>query len=107
MRLAVLLTFAALVGVGDAAVGQGRDRNLMACEEAADPDAAIAGCTALIQSGREAMGSLASVYFNRGSAYYRKGELDSALADYDQVIRLDPGYAPAFNGLGYIRDGRG
>ena len=29
-------------------------------------------------------------YYNRGVAYGKKGELDRAIADYDQAIRLDP-----------------
>ena len=32
----------------------------------------------------------AAAYFNRGLAFRRKGELDHAIADYDQAIRLDP-----------------
>ena len=32
----------------------------------------------------------AVAYYNRGIAYYDKGDLDRAIADYDQAIALDP-----------------
>jgi tetratricopeptide (TPR) repeat protein len=39
----------------------------------------------------------AQVYNTRGSAYFRKGDYDRALADYDQAIRLDPKYTDPVN----------
>jgi tetratricopeptide (TPR) repeat protein len=62
-----------------------------------DPDLSISGCTAIIQSGRQTQQNLAVVFYNRGNAYFRKGQLHRAIADYDQAIRLNPNYAEAFN----------
>jgi len=42
-----------------------------------------------------------NVYVNRGVAYAFKGDLDHAIVDYDQAIRLDPNYAPAFSNRGH------
>ena len=40
---------------------------------------------------------------NRGVAYYNKGAVDRAIANYDQVIRLDPKDAIAFSNRGLRR----
>ncbi|MCI0341201.1 MAG: tetratricopeptide repeat protein, partial [Planctomycetales bacterium] len=46
-------------------------------------------------------------YGNRGNARKLLGDLDGALADYDQVIRLDPGDPRGYLGRGIVRDARG
>src|SRR5476649_752076 len=61
------------------------------------PDQKIAGCTAVIQAGKLKGKSLAFAFINRGVAYYEKGQLDSALENYNQGIELHPKYALAFN----------
>jgi tetratricopeptide (TPR) repeat protein len=38
----------------------------------------------------------APAYASRGDAYGAKGDIDHALAAYDEAIRLDPKYAPAY-----------
>jgi tetratricopeptide (TPR) repeat protein len=38
----------------------------------------------------------AVVYYNRASAYQTKGDVDRAVADYDQAITLKPDYAAAY-----------
>ena len=44
----------------------------------------------------------AGSYFNRGFAYYQKGDYDKAVADYTDAIRLHPDYAEAYRDRGYI-----
>jgi tetratricopeptide (TPR) repeat protein len=39
----------------------------------------------------------------RASIYFRKGEFDKALADYEEAIVINPQYAPALYGRGIIR----
>jgi tetratricopeptide (TPR) repeat protein len=36
------------------------------------------------------------VYIARGATYYAKGELDTAIADYDKAIQLQPDLALAY-----------
>jgi lipoprotein NlpI len=73
--------------------------NRMHCQ---DPkaDIRIAGCTAVIQSGKETHEALAVAFYNRGNAFKAKGEYDRAIQDYGQAIRLNPNYAAAFNNRG-------
>jgi tetratricopeptide (TPR) repeat protein len=65
-------------------------------------DAAVGGCTAMIQSGKYSGRNLAIAFNNRCSAYYRKKDYDTAIKDCDQAIRLDPKYALAFYNRGLI-----
>jgi tetratricopeptide (TPR) repeat protein len=61
------------------------------CADTANaPDLRISGCTTVIQSGRETHRNLAIAFNNRGVAYKAKGEMDRAIQDYDEAIRLEP-----------------
>ena len=44
--------------------------------------------------------TMALVYDNRGAAWYRKGNLDRAIADYNAAIELDPNNTVAYNNRG-------
>ncbi len=46
-------------------------------------------------------------YNNRGNARRDKGDLESALQDYDKAIRLQPDYATAYNNRGVTRGDKG
>jgi tetratricopeptide (TPR) repeat protein len=56
----------------------------------------VDACTALIQSNPQNDGA----YVNRGIAYRRLGDIDRAIRDYDQAIRVNPRAADAFNNRG-------
>jgi len=60
----------------------------------------ISGCTMLIDSGRGNNKGLSEATYNRGNAYASIGELDRAIADYDQAIQLNPAMARAFDNRG-------
>jgi tetratricopeptide (TPR) repeat protein len=70
--------------------GAQQSRDWKWCSSDDDPDLSIRGCTALIKSGRESRSSLALDYYNRGNSYLQKEDNDDAIADYTEVIRLDP-----------------
>ncbi len=50
------------------------------------PDERIAGCTAVIERGRPATPQMVTARFRRAEAYFRKGDIDHAIADYDDVV---------------------
>lgn len=43
-----------------------------------------------------------TAYYNRGIAYYNKGQLDLAINNYDKAIELDPQLANAYYGRAII-----
>jgi tetratricopeptide (TPR) repeat protein len=70
-------------------------------------DLRINGCTALIESGNLTRSDLAVSYNNRGAAYQERHDLDHAIADYDEAIKLHPAYAPAYNNRGNAHQAKG
>ena len=70
-------------------------------------DQVIDGCTASIQSGKWSGESLSWAYYNRGNAYDDKGDVDRAIADYTEAIRLDPKFADAYNNRGLSWESKG
>src|SRR5208282_6048350 len=65
-------------------------------------DEQIAGCTDAITSGKFSEKGLGAAFNNRGNAYAAKSDLDRAISDYDQAIRLDPYYVTAFINRGNV-----
>jgi len=61
-------------------------------------DQQITNCTDAIRSGKYSGAEIARAYYNRGIAYHRgEGDLDRAIADYDEAIRLNPNGAMYYN----------
>lgn len=77
------------------------------CRTISDSDQALAYCTAAIESGRLSTANLAVTFNNRGDAYHQKGNYDRAIQDYDQAIRLNPGFALALNNRGLAYEDKG
>ncbi|MGJ4942859.1 hypothetical protein ACQR1W_19945 [Bradyrhizobium sp. HKCCYLS1011] len=50
-------------------------------------DERIADCTAVIEHGGPTAPQVVTARFRRAAAYFRKGDIDHAIADYDNVIR--------------------
>lgn len=67
----------------------------------------IDGCTKAIASGKWQGSRLSWAYANRGLAYRRMGALDSAIADFDQAIKLSPKSATAYNHRGIAYNNKG
>lgn len=84
--IAAALVLAALCGAAQA----GPKKNPPAWSwcmdrEKATLDEQIRGCTVLIESARKKK-TIGRIYNNRGVAYFRKGQYDLAIADYNQAV---------------------
>ena len=63
-------------------------------------DLAVAGCSRAIDSHQYTGRSLARLYARRGGAYQAQGDLDHAMADFNESMRVDPTYPSAYNNRG-------
>jgi lipoprotein NlpI len=77
------------------------------CNQASDRNRSIAGCTRILEARGETAKNRAIADYNRGNAYYAKGDNDRAIADYSEAIWLDPTSALVFNNRGKAYLGKG
>jgi tetratricopeptide (TPR) repeat protein len=89
MRTSIALALCMLV-TGWIAAARADDKT--DCRNGKDVDLKIRSCAVLIE--RDTKDAVA--YYNRASAYQSKGEIDRAIADYDQAIGLKPDYVQAY-----------
>jgi len=68
----------------------------------ASGDEALAACDYAITSGIYRGVDLGRVYNNRGVEYAQRGDLDRAIADYGEAIRLEPTNVNALHNRGYV-----
>jgi tetratricopeptide (TPR) repeat protein len=74
----------------------------VAAATAIDDDKIISVCGALIDNEKTAKSDRIKALIARGGAYDRKDMADRAIADYDDVLRLDPALADIFNARGEL-----
>src|SRR5688500_4663496 len=77
-----------------------------ACENS-DPDVSIAGCSAIIEAGKDSKKNIATAHYNRGNAYQAKGERALAITDYSRAMSLNPKHAKAYHMRGNVYYDRG
>src|SRR5258707_1469475 len=77
------------------------------CADADNPDQKIASCSRLIADDAESAPNRAQAYRNRGAAYYDKSELDRAIADFNEAVKIDASVVPTYFALAYSRRGLG
>ena len=66
------------------------------------PDQRVKACSTVIDTKSESGRRLAGAYCNRGHGLTEKRELDAALSDLDEAVRLAPDYACAYNNRGRV-----
>jgi tetratricopeptide (TPR) repeat protein len=98
-RLFPWLTVLALAGAPTVAAADDLD----SCARQSG-DAAIAACSRAIASGEFSGEELAKIYLNRGVEHKNKSDLDSAMADDDEAIRLNPKFAKSYCSRGVARE---
>jgi tetratricopeptide (TPR) repeat protein len=98
LRFAGIAAVTIVASFGPLPAGAQTPQQLNSCygKDGATLDLRIAGCTAVIQSGRFAGKELAIVFVNRGTAHRIKEDKERAIADYTEAIRLDPKNIDAF-----------
>ena len=69
----------------------------IAAAAADDADKAVSICGALIDNAKTTKPDRIKALVARAGAYDRKDMIDSAIADYDAALRLDPAQADVFN----------
>jgi len=94
------------VVTGPALVSRAIADDFATCRDASG-DAAIAACTRAISSGRLNVHDLAVTYYNRSGEYGRKGDIDRAIADSTEAIRLAPHYPAALTNRGTAYHAKG
>jgi tetratricopeptide (TPR) repeat protein len=90
-----------------ASTASAQDNAAICKDDGVAPEAAIAACTRIISTSKAKTNDLASTYYNRAISYRQKGEIDSALADYNEAIRINPKHARAFNNRGTLYKEKG
>jgi tetratricopeptide (TPR) repeat protein len=75
------------------------------CVQTADWNLKISGCTEVIRSGQYSGKDLVRAYNNRGNAYANLGNPARAIKDYDQALRLNPGFIKARANRGIVYNG--
>jgi tetratricopeptide (TPR) repeat protein len=112
MRLAAAKRFPAamvlvMLGVAAAQAQTAQERRHCEGEDGASVAQRIDGCSAVIKGGRDKGDKLAEAFNNRGIGYRLKGDLDRAVADYNQAIKLNSKLAAAFSNRGVVYDRKG
>lgn len=102
-RVAMALVALALVAVAPAPAAADDART---CHSASG-DAAIVACDRAIASGRHSGTDLARLHTSRGVERKRKQDLDGAIADYGEAIRLNPSDQFAWNNRANARRDKG
>lgn len=78
-------------------------RDARDCDSSTDNNRKIAACTALLNEPGSSAANRAHAYFRRGETYYYTSDYALAVADFSEVIHLDPSDDNAFyqRGLNY------
>jgi lipoprotein NlpI len=96
-----ILSLVILLATGSAlAATQGVElaKSARAAQDRGDLAAAIHLYTQAISAGDLSPENLAIVLNGRGIVYWRMGQLDQAIADYNKAIATEPNYVPAYDG---------
>ena len=94
-RAAAIGIVAALIGFAPPAIAD----DMQKCHDESG-DAAIAACTRAIGAGKLSKRNQAIAYTSRGVEWRAKRQLDRAIADHTQAIKLDPNLSEAFYNRG-------
>jgi tetratricopeptide (TPR) repeat protein len=108
MRCGSLLAVSFISLSSGAALAQVSDDPRADCRQMANIDLKLSACTRLIERARDLPAKERAFLHNeRGIALRRKGDIDRAILEYNEALRLDPQYAIAYNNRGYALERKG
>jgi tetratricopeptide (TPR) repeat protein len=108
MRRSSAIFVAALLAVaGSASAQTQQERRWCEGEDGATLTQRIDGCSSVIKAAHDTGEKLAEFFNLRGVAYRLKGDLDRAIQDYGQAIKLNGKFAMAYNNRGVAYDRKG
>ena len=90
-----------------AQTARAKGRDIAACAQNKDNEAAVTGCTRIIDDSKVKPKGHAAAYYNRGNANSAMGDFAAAIADYDEALKLDPKNALAFANRGTAHSEKG
>lgn len=100
MRLLGSLLLMAVVLPGAAAADPASEKAWKDCEQRADADSRIIGCTRVLADEDEEPADRAVAFNNRGNAHAARGDYARAIADYTEAAKLDAEYVWAYANRG-------
>jgi Flp pilus assembly protein TadD len=101
-RWAILFVGILLVAAAAALCGPANADDRETCKTASG-DAAITACSRAIASKKYKGNVLSILYTNRGAEFGAKGDMDRAMKDHDQAIKVDAKNALAYNNRGVAK----
>jgi tetratricopeptide (TPR) repeat protein len=103
--LARIIVCALLIAVGGTTASAQDYTQLKAwCFVNGTDDQTIQGCNAVVTSGQLSSADKGNAIANRGLAYRQKGQLDRALEDFNEAVRLNPNNPNNYNFRGTCYD---
>jgi len=96
-----------MMASSSAASAQGYNQLREWCFGDSTDDQTIQGCNAVVLSNQEPQQNKGDAIGNRALAYKHKGQLDRAMEDYDEAVRLSPQNSNNFNLRGSLYDTKG
>jgi tetratricopeptide (TPR) repeat protein len=107
-RLSSAILLSGLLAAASPALAQTQqERRWCEGEDGASLAQRIDGCSSVIKAARDKGEKLAESFTYRGVAYRLKGDLDRAIQDYGQAIKLNGKLATAYNNRGVAYDRKG
>jgi tetratricopeptide (TPR) repeat protein len=100
-RLALKLASIGLLLLLGSPSHAGQKEDIAVCDSKDSPPEAIAACTRVIAAHPKSL-NFSILYYNRGLAWYKTGELEKAKSDYDQSVAIDPAFAPSYGQRGRL-----
>jgi tetratricopeptide (TPR) repeat protein len=108
MRSGTLLAVSLLALSAGSACAQAFEDIRADCRQMANIDLKLSACSRLIDRSLNLPArERAFLHNERGIALRRKGEIDRAILEYDEALRLNPQYAIAYNNRGYAFERKG